>query len=111
MNIYAWIGLFGFIFFTLIPLLDKKQRTREEIQKAIATIAIISGIIIAVLVFNINFLTALLFGFLAMILLDRKTYTKKRLTIYGVITLIAGIAAYVLLRDNPNYMRLKQSGI
>ncbi|MER2030730.1 MAG: serine hydrolase [Solibacillus sp.] len=104
MNIYAWIGLFGFIFFTLIPLLDKKQRTREEIQKAIATIAIISGIIIAVLVFNINFLTALLFGFLAMILLDRKTYTKKRLTIYGVITLIAGIAAYVLLRDNPNYI-------
>lgn len=104
MNIYGWIGLFGIIFFTLIPLLNKEQRTREEVQKAIITVGIISGIIIALLVFNINFLIALLFGFLAMILFDRKTYTKKRLTIYGVITLITGIAAYALLRDNPNYI-------
>ena len=104
MNIYAWIGLSGIIFFTLIPLLNKEQRTREEVQKAIVTIAIISGIIISVFVFNINFLTVLLFGFLVIILLDRKTYTKKRLTIYGVITFIAGIAAYALLRDNPNYI-------
>lgn len=104
MNIYAWIGLLGIIFFTLIPLLKKEQRTREEFQKAIVTIGIIIGIIMAVLVFEINFLVALLFGFLAMILLDRKTYTKKRLIIYGVITLIAGIAAYALFRDNPNYI-------
>lgn len=104
MNIYAWIGLLGIIFFTLIPLLKKEQRTREEIQKAIVTIGIIIGIIMAVLVFEINFLVALLFGFLAMILLDRKTYTKKRLIIYGVITLIAGIAAYALFRENPNYI-------
>lgn len=103
MNIYGWIGLLGIIFFTLIPFLNKAQRTREEVQKAIVTIGIISGIIIAVIVFNINFLIAFLFGVLAMILFDRKTYTKKRLTIYGVITLIAGIAAYALLRDNPNY--------
>ena len=104
MNIYGWIGLLGIIFFTLIPFLNKAQRTREEFQKAIVTIGIISGIIIAVLVFNINFLIAFLFGVLAMILFDRKTYTKKRLTIYGVTTLIAGIAAYALLRDNPNYV-------
>lgn len=104
MNIYGWIGLLGIIFFTLIPFLNKAQRTREEVQKAIVTIGIISGIIIAVLVFNINFLIAFLFGVLAMILFDSKTYTKKRLTIYGVTTLIAGIAAYALLRDNPNYV-------
>ncbi|MEK5184850.1 serine hydrolase [Solibacillus sp. FSL W7-1324] len=104
MNIYGWIGLGGIIFFTLIPLLDKKHRTREEVQKAIVTVAIIVGIIIAVLVFNINFLIAFLFGVLAMILTERKTYTKKRLTIYGVIFLITGIAAYALLRDNPNYI-------
>lgn len=104
LNIYGWIGLLGIIFFTLIPFFNKAHRTREEIQKAIITITIVSGIMIAVLVFNINFLTAFLLGVLAMILFDRKTYTKKRLTIYGVIILIAGIAAYALLRDNPNYV-------
>lgn len=77
MNIYGWIGLGGIIFFTLIPLLDKKHRTREEVQKAIVTVAIIVGIIIAVLVFNINFLIAFLLGILAMILTERKTYTKS----------------------------------
>ncbi|MEK4385647.1 serine hydrolase [Solibacillus sp. FSL W7-1464] len=104
MNIYGWIGLSGIVFLTLIPLLNKKQRTREEVEKAIVTVAIVLGIIIAVLVFNINYFTAFLFGVLAMILFDHKTYTKKRLTIYGVLSLIAGIAAYALLRDNPNYV-------
>lgn len=103
MNSYAWIGILGIMFFTLLPLLNKKNRTREEIQKAIVTVSILIGMIIAVSVFNVNFFAALLFGFLAMILLDRKTYTKKRLMIYGAITLVLGIAAYAIFRDNPDY--------
>ena len=104
MNIYGWIGLLGIVLFSLLPLSSKEKRTREEVQKAIITISIIIGIIMAVIVFDINFVVALLFGFLAMIVLDRKTYTKKRLIIYGVITLIVGIAGYALFRDNPNYV-------
>lgn len=104
MNIYAWIGMLGITFFTLLPLLNKQKRTREEVQKAIVTVAIVIGIIIAVLVFDVNYLVALLIGFLGMILLDRKTYTKKRLIIYGAITLILVIAAYSLFRDNPDYI-------
>ena len=104
MNIYAWIGMLGIIFFTLLPLLNKQNRTREEVQKAIVTVGIVIGIIIAVLVFDVNYLVALLFGFLAMILLDRKTYTKKRLIIYGSLTIIVGIAAFALFRDNPDYV-------
>ncbi|MBM7665768.1 D-alanyl-D-alanine carboxypeptidase [Solibacillus kalamii] len=104
MNIYGWIGLLGIVLFSLLPLSSIEKRTREEVQKAIITISIIIGIIMAVIVFDINFVVTLLFGFLAMIMLDRKTYTKKRLIIYGVITLIVGIAGYALFRDNPNYV-------
>ena len=104
MNIYAWVGMLGIIIFTLLPLLDKQKRTREEVQKAILTVGIVIGIIIAVLIFNVNYLVALLFGFLAMILLDRKTYTKKRILIYGSIAFMLGIAAYALFRDNPDYI-------
>lgn len=103
MNIYGWIGILGIMFFTLLPLLNKQKRTREEVQKAIVTVSILIGIIIAVIVFNVNFLVTLLFGFLGMILLDRKTYTKKRVMIYGTIALILGIAAYALFRDNSDY--------
>ena len=67
MNIYAWIGMLGIILFTLLPLLNKQKRTREEVQKAIVTVAIIIGIIIAVLIFDVNYLVALLFGFLEII--------------------------------------------
>ena len=104
MNIYAWVGLLGIIVFTILPLFNKQNRTRDEVQKAIVTIGSVIGIIIMVLVFDVNFLVALLFGYLAMLLLDRKTYTKKRLIIYGAITLILGIAAYALFRDNPDYV-------
>ena len=95
--------MLGIIVLTLLPLLAKQNRTREEVQKAIVTVGSVIGIIIAVLIFNVNYLVALLFGFLAMILLDRKTYTKKRLLIYGSITCLLGIAAYALFRDNPDY--------
>ena len=104
MNIYAWVGMLGIIVFTILPLFNKQKRTREEVKKAIVTIGIVIGIIIAVLVFNVNYLVALLFGFLAMILLDRKTYTKKRLIIYSSLTLILGIATFALFRDNPDYV-------
>ncbi len=90
MNLWAWIGMLGIILFTLLPFIEKKKRTREEIQKAIVTVGIVLGIILAVLLFDINYLVALLFGFLAMILFDRKTYTKKRLIIYVPLALVLG---------------------
>ena len=104
MNLWAWIVILGFVLFTLLPFIEKKNRTREEIQKAIITVGIILGIILAVLLFDVNFLAALLFGFLAEILFDRKTYTKKRLIIYIPIALILSGLSYALLRDNPNYV-------
>ncbi len=104
MNTWAWIGMLGIIFFTILPLLAKKNRTREEIRKAIVTVSCVIGIIIAVSIFQVNYVVALLFGFLAMILLEPKTYTKKRLAIYGALVLIVSMAAYALYRDNPDYV-------
>lgn len=104
MNSWAWIGLLGIVLLTVLPLISQKNRSAEEIRKAIVTVGSVIGIIIAVSFFNVNYVVALLFGFLAMILLDRKTYTKKRLSIYGLLLLVAGITAYAIFRDNPDYV-------
>ncbi|WP_336823555.1 serine hydrolase [Sporosarcina sp. USHLN248] len=104
MTIFAWIGLLGIILFTLLPFIQKENRTQEKIRGAIITILIVIGIIIAVIIFHVNFLFAFIVGAIAMILFDKKTYTKKRLMIYGAIILVIGIVGYVVLRDNPDYV-------
>ncbi|KOS64287.1 hypothetical protein AN161_02965 [Lysinibacillus sp. FJAT-14222] len=39
-----------------------------------------------------------------MIVFDKKTYTKKRIIIYGSFILVVGIASYFFFRDNPDYV-------
>ncbi|MBB4826671.1 D-alanyl-D-alanine carboxypeptidase [Sporosarcina luteola] len=104
MNIYAWIGIIGILLFTYLPLCKKTNRTKKEFLKAAATTLVVLGILTAVLIFHINYLFALLVGFMIFILLDKKTYTKVRLIIYGSIALLIIITAYFLLRDNPDYV-------
>lgn len=104
MNTLAWIGMVGIVILTFLPLVKKENRTKEEMRKAIVTVAIVLGIIITVLVFGVNYLLALIVGFFAMIVFDKKTYTKKRLIIYGSIILVIGIAGFAILRDNPEYV-------
>jgi len=96
--------MLGIVILTLLPFVKKENRTKEEIRKALVTIVIVLGIIISVLVFGVNYLLALIVGFFAMIVFDKKTYTKKRLIIYGSIILLIGIAGFSILRDNPEYV-------
>ncbi|MGE7998928.1 serine hydrolase [Lysinibacillus sp. NPDC093190] len=56
------------------------------------------------LFFNVNYLFALIAGFVAMIVFDKKTYTKKRIILYGSFILVVGIASYFFFRDNPDYV-------
>lgn len=104
MNIYAWIGMLGILILAPLPLLNKENRSKEEIGKVIITVVIVLGIIAAVLIFNVNYIFALVVGFIAMIVFNKKTYTKKRLIIYGSIVLVGGIAGYTVFRDNPDYV-------
>lgn len=104
MNIFGWIGLAGILILTLIPLIKKENRTKQKIRKAILTIVIVLSIIVAVIIFNVSYFIAFLFGVMAMIVFDKKTYTKKRLIIYGTIILVIGIAGYSVFRDNPDYV-------
>lgn len=104
MSIWAWLGLSGILTITLIPLLKKENRSKEGIWKAMVTITIVLGIIVAVVIFNINYLLAYLLGVIVLILFDKKTYSKKRLFIYGPIILVIGIASYSVFRDNPDYV-------
>jgi len=96
--------MLGIVILTLLPLVNKESRTKEEMRKALVTVVIVLSIIIAVLVFGVNYLLALIVGFFAMIVFDKKTYTKKRLIIYGSIILLIGIAGFAILRDNPEYV-------
>ncbi|MCF3944778.1 serine hydrolase [Oceanobacillus alkalisoli] len=104
MNIWAWIGLSGIVVFALLAFLRKEYRTKEKIREAFITIAIVLAIIITVLLFNVDYILAFLLGVIAYILLDRKTYTKKRLIIYGGIIIVIGAAFFVIFRDNPDYV-------
>lgn len=93
-----------FIFLTLLPFRRKELRTKIEIRKRIVTVAVVLGVITVIIVLGMGYLIGLLVGVLVLILIDKKTYTKKRLLIYGSIVLILGIASYVELRDNPKYV-------
>ncbi len=104
MNMYAWIGMIGIVVLTLWPFRKKEHRSKTEIRKAMVTVAVVLGIIMAVMVFGMNYLLALLVGLLVFILIDKKTYTKKRLLIYGSIILILVIGGYTMLRENPEYV-------
>ncbi|MEG0385996.1 MAG: serine hydrolase [Solibacillus sp.] len=104
MNIYAWIGMLGIIFLTLLPLHKTENRSKEAIRKAIITVVIVLGIIVAVLVFKVAYLFAFIIGVIAMILFDKKTYTKKRLLIYSSIIVVIGIVIYSVFRENPDYV-------
>lgn len=104
MNVWAWIGMLGIIILTPLSLLKKENRTKEEIRKVVVIEIIALTIIIAVLLFNVNYLLAIVVGFIVMIVFNKKTYTKKRLITYGAIILVIGIAVSYVFRDNPNYV-------
>lgn len=104
MTIWAWIGLSGIVIFALLPLLKEESRTKENILQAVVAVLIVLGILMAVFVFNISYFFAFLLAVVAFILFDKKTYTKKRLAIYGSIVLVIAAAGYSVLRDNPDYV-------
>lgn len=104
MTIWAWIGLSGIVIIALLPLLKEESRTKENILQAVVAVLIVLGILMAVFVFNISYFFAFLLAVVAFILFDKKTYTKKRLAIYGSIVLVIAAAGYSVLRDNPDYV-------
>src|SRR5690625_6021593 len=107
MNIYAWIGMLGIIVFSGLPLLFTKHRTKYNINQFIIALFIVCGIIFFTEIMNIPFIITFSIGFILLFLLDKKTYTKKRLIIYGTsifaIIAIAVIASYVFFKENPEY--------
>lgn len=104
LNSYAWLGLGIIVVFSLLQLLVKENRTKEKRREPLITVGIVIGIVVMVMVFNMAYLNALLLGLIVYLLLDKKTYTKKRLIIYGSLVLVIAISAFALFRDNPNYV-------
>lgn len=104
MNVFAWIGMIGILVLIYLPFLKESQRTKTKFLKAAFTTLIVFGIIIAVTLFQVNYLLALLIGIIIFTLTDKKTYTKTRLIIYGSIILIIGFAGYFFFSDDPDYV-------
>lgn len=107
MNMYLLIGLAGITLFTALPLFFKKHRTKYNIGQFIKVVLIVLSIILFVKKMNTPFILAIIVGCLVFILLDKKTYTKKRMIIYTLsiftIICISIISSYVLLKSNPEY--------
>ncbi|MFJ7934034.1 serine hydrolase [Sporosarcina sp. NPDC096371] len=104
MNVFSLIGTVILVVLMLLPLRKKEHRTKTEIRKAIVRFAVVLGGITVIMVLGMGYFLALLVGVLVLILIDKKTYTKKRLLIYGSIILILGIGGYTVFRDNPTYV-------
>jgi len=104
MNIYASIGIIAIIFFSGFPLLKKEQRSRRNVYQFIKSIIIVLLMIILVYIKIVSFIFAIILGIMLFILFDRKTYTKRRLIIYGSTIAILIISGYILFKTNPNYI-------
>lgn len=103
-NIYAWIGVVGIIVFSLIPLLRKSTRTKENIYQFIKYLLVISLFLLLVLFFKIPLLIAFIIMFILFILTDKKTYTKKRLIIYGAIIMVFTFLFFKFFKANPDHI-------
>ena len=103
MNVYAWIGLLGIIFFSGLPLLNKSNRTKANLFSFIKATIIVLMMITLIEVVQFSMLFSFLIGLLLFILFDKKTYTKKRLIIYGAIVATLTIVAFILFKPKPSY--------
>lgn len=105
MNIYAWISVVGIIVFALLPLCKKSTRTRETMIHSILTIVVVIIMIVAVSVFHVPLLFAIIGMLLVLFFINPKWYTPKGLTIIGGIILSIGLAAYFyVFKPNPEYV-------
>ncbi|WP_342389185.1 hypothetical protein [Salinicoccus bachuensis] len=108
-NIWAWSGLLGIIIFT--PVLAKKVRTDAEKRKARVAVLIVLSIIMTVIIFKISLITAFLVGAIAMIVVNKERYSKKRLIIYVTIAALIGIAMYFLLKGEQMALQEAANGM
>ncbi|HLR15219.1 MAG TPA: serine hydrolase [Bacillota bacterium] len=104
MNLYAWIGVIGIVFFTWLPLLNKKMRTRPAIVRAILTIVIAIMVILAITLLHIPLLFAMIGMILAIFLLNMNWSRRRNLIILGVVIGFVGIGAYFVFKEDPEYV-------
>ncbi|HLR15133.1 MAG TPA: serine hydrolase, partial [Bacillota bacterium] len=104
MSIYTWIGLIGATIATFFPLLTRKKLQKDERIAVIRNSFILIGVLVSVFILQINSFIVIVAALIAAVVLDKKTYTKKRLLIYGGI--FVGVVALFLFifRTNPNYV-------
>ncbi len=98
------IGIGLFVLFTLLPLLDSKRRTKVEVIKAVITLIAAAALVLGVLFFQLSYVLGVLLLILLTILIDKNTYTRKMLLIYGSLLVVIVGGLYWIFRDNPEYV-------
>lgn len=104
MNLYGWVGLLLILIFAWIPQFSANNRTKKERKKAVFTTIIVLAMIVGVMFFHLNFIIVVILGFIAMLLVDEKTYTKKRLIIFTVVGVALVSIFIIVLREQPSYV-------
>lgn len=104
MSIYTWIGLIGATVATFFPLLTPKKLSKDKRITVIRNAFILIGVFISVFILHINTFIVIIAAIIAAVVLDKKTYTKKRLLIYGAIFIAMVALLLFIFRTNPNYV-------
>lgn len=104
MNIYMWIGLAIAIIGALYPLISWKDLTKHKRFITIRDIFLVTTGIVWLFIFNLPPLFVFIILMIVAVLVNKKTYTKKRLLIYGV--MVGSVIAIFtfIFRENPNYV-------
>lgn len=104
MSFITWIALAVAIIGTFYPLLARKEIHKDERTAMFRNGFILLGVIISIFALKMQPFVVILGAIIAAIILDKKTYTKKRLLIYGG-TFIGIVALFLFIfRTNPTYV-------
>src|SRR5690625_2139674 len=60
--------------------------------------------LVSIFIFQLDVTIAIVLFIIALIVFNKKTYTKKRLIIYGSIVVVLVIGGYLLLKEDKNYI-------
>ncbi len=104
MSIYTWLGLIGATVATFLPLLTRKKLSKDERITVTRNAFILIGVIVAVFIFHMNTFIVIVAAIIAALVLDKKTYTKKRLLIYGGVVIALILTFIFIFRSNPSYI-------
>lgn len=104
MSLIVWIALAIAVIGTFYPLVSGKELTKDQRTAVFRNAFILVAVVVAVFIFKMNPFIVMFGAIIAGLILDKKTYTKKRLLSYGGIVVALTAVFIFIFRSNPSYI-------